>query len=119
MRRRWLAIAPLVTLPNSELFAKGGGLMYKRILVPSDGSVPAVQDVKAMFTKAEIIFLGVLVNSAPEHSFSNSSLVPWLLDSRDTGREALSQGGIERYRNLLLMCESSIAEPLWRSQTRR
>jgi hypothetical protein len=109
-----MAVSPELTLQDSELFAKGGGLMRKRILVPLDGSVPA----EAMLTKAKLAFLGVLVNSAPGHSFLNTLLIPQLVEDREARTESLRQGGMQRFKNLLLICESSMAEPLWRSQTR-
>jgi hypothetical protein len=118
-----MAVSPELTLQDSELFAKGGGLMRKRILVPLDGSVPAEAELppvqeEAMLTKAKLAFLGVLVNSAPGHSFLNTLLIPQLVEDREARTESLRQGGMQRFKNLLLICESSMAEPLWRSQTR-
>jgi hypothetical protein len=119
-----MAVSPDLILLDSELFAKGGGSMHKRILVPLDGSVPAAAEMpsaqeEAMLTRAELAFLGVLVNSAPGHFFLDTALTPRLVEDREVGTDTKKQGGIQRFRNLLLMCESSEAEPGWRSQTRR
>lgn len=96
--------------------------MYKRILVPLDGStlaeavLPYVQDL-AKFTKAEIVLLRVAVNPAMEYSFTDPSIASHIIRDMEAETKTyldavcnrVEQEGI---KTSYLIREGSVAESI-------